>query len=102
MITEFIMEIGYIFKDGDKGKKIIGGADQKYPMNDLSWLNFIHKTILIRTKKGDFLFKVKNIDIFPSISDALNIGLTLHDDLAFDLIDVGDKVYKISDIDHIE
>ena len=49
---------------------------------------------MIRTKKGFIYLKVKKIDIFPSIAGALNIGLTLYDNEKFDLLNIGDKVYK--------
>ena len=29
MITELIMTVGVIFKDGEKGKRIVGGAESK-------------------------------------------------------------------------
>lgn len=96
MITELIMTIGYIFKDGTKGKRIVGGAESHYSTKDLSWLNFKDKEVIIKTLKGDLFFKVKKIDVFPSISGAINIGLTLDDDLRFDDINIGDKVFKIS------
>lgn len=96
MKTELIMTIGFIFKDGEKGKRIVGGAESNYSTNDLSWLNFNGEKILIRTSKEDIFFKVRNIDVFPSISGAINIGLTLVDDIKFDAISVGDKVFKIS------
>lgn len=95
MITELIMTVGYIFKDGEKGKRIVGGAEPNYSTNDLSWLDFNGGEILIRTSKEDMFFKVKKIDVFPSISGAVNIGLTLDADTQFDAISVGDKVYKI-------
>lgn len=95
MKTELIMTIGFIFKDGKKGKRIVGGAESNYSTNDLSWLNFNGEKILIRTSKEDIFFKVRNIDVFPSILGAINIGLTLVDDIKFDAISVGDKVFKI-------
>lgn len=96
MITELIMRVGFIFKDGDKGRRIVGGAEPHYSTDDLSWLNFNGKEIMIRTLKDDIFFKVKKVDVFPSISGAINIGLTLDDDTQFDSINVGDKVFKIS------
>lgn len=96
MKTELIMTIGLIFKDGEKGKRIVGGAEQNYSTNDLSWLDFNGEKVLIRTGKEDVFLKVKNIDVFPSISGAINIGLTLVDDEKFNTISVGDKVFKIS------
>lgn len=95
MTTEYLMNIGFIFKDVEKGRRIVGGADLKYSTTDLSWLDFINENILVKTKSGDFIFKVKKIDVFSSISGALNIGLTLYDDLQFDFLSVGDVVYKI-------
>ena len=50
---------------------------------------------MIRTSKEDMILKVKKIDVFPSISGAMNIGLTLEIDTQFDAISVGDKVFKI-------
>lgn len=44
------MEIGFIFKDGEKGKRIVGGADSKYSCENLDWLNFSQKNVMIRTK----------------------------------------------------
>lgn len=91
---EFLMEIGFIFKNGEKGKRIVGGADFKYSCENLDWLNFTGKDVMIDTKKGFTYFKVKKIDIFPSIAGALNIGLTLYDNEEFVLLGIGDKVYK--------
>ena len=90
------MTVGVIFKDGEKGKRIVGGAESNYPTDDLSWLNFNGGEIMIRTLKKDMFFKVKKIDVFPSISGAINIGLTLDADVQFDAISVGDKVFKVS------
>lgn len=98
METEFLMEIAYIFKNGEKGKRIVGGADSKYPTKDLSWINFTNKNVMIMIKEEAFLFKVKKVDVFPSISGALNIGLTLYEDTNFDSINIGDKVYKIQEV----
>lgn len=95
MITELIMTVGYIFKYGEKGKRIVGGVEPNYSTSDLSWLNFNGEEIMIRTSKEDMFFKVKKIDVFPSISGAINIGLTLDADTQFDAISVGDKVFKI-------
>ena len=102
MKIKFLMEIGFMFKNDEKDKRVVGGADSKYSTKDLSWLDFIDKTIMIKTKKGDLLFKVKKVDVFPSISGSLNIGLTLYDNKQFNFLNVGDKVYKIADIDNIE
>lgn len=49
-------------------------------------------------KEEEFIFKVKKVDVFPSISGALNIGLTLYEDTNFDSINIGDKVYKIQEV----
>ena len=59
MKTELIMTIGLIFKDGEKGKRIVGGAEQNYSTNDLSWLDFNGEKVLIRTGKEDVFLKVK-------------------------------------------
>ncbi len=96
MTTEFLMKVDIIFKDDKKDKRIVGGANSKYPIEDLSWLNFIDKDVMIKTKSGDFLFTVKKIDIFTSISGLLNIGLTLYDNTNFNHLNIGDKVYKIT------
>lgn len=98
METEFLMEIAYILKNGEKGKRIVGGADSKYPTQDLSWLNFRNRNVMIMIKEEGFLFKVKKVDVFPSISGALNIGLTLYEDTNFDSINIGDKVYTIQEV----
>ena len=97
MVPEFLMEIGFIFRDGEKGKRIVGGIDPKYSCEDLSWLDFIDKKIMIKTQKGELILKVKKIDVFPSIAGALNIGLTVYEDAHFDFINIGDRVYKIID-----
>lgn len=102
MTTEFLMEIGCLFKTGEKGKRIVGGVDSKYSVEDFSWLDFTNKNIMIKTKSNDLLFKVKKIDIFPAISGNLNIGLTLDDDEQFNCINIGDKIYKIAEEDNIE
>lgn len=102
MTTEFLMEIGFLFKTGEKGKRIVGGADSKYSVEDFSWLDFTNKNIIIKTKNSELLFKVKKIDIFPAISGNLNIGLTLYDDEQFNLVSIGDKVYKIMEENNIE
>ena len=96
MIKELIMTVGFIFKDGEKGKRIVGGAEPHYLTNDLSWLDFNGKEVMIETSNDEFLFKVEKIDVFPSISGALNIGLTLDDDEKLEAISIGDKVFKIS------
>ena len=93
-MCEFLMEIGFVFKDGEKGKRIVGGVNSKYSCENLEWLNFKEKNVMIKTKKGYIHLKVKRIDIFPSITGALNLGLTLYDDEKFDLLNIGDKVYK--------
>lgn len=95
MIKELLMTVDFIFNDREKGKRIVGGAESHYPTDDLGWLDFMGKEILIQTPKDDLYFKVKKIDIFPSISGAINIGLTLDADTQFDDIKVGDRVFKI-------
>lgn len=95
MITELIMTIDFIFKDSEKGKRIVGGAEPHYSTNDLSWLDFNGKEVMIQTSKDKFFLKVKKIDVFPSISGALNIGLTLDDEVQFENISIGDKVFKV-------
>ena len=97
MLKELIMKVDLIFND-EKGKRIAGGAEPNYSTDDLGWLDFNDKEIMIQTAKGDMFFKVKKIDVFPSISGAINIGLTLDDDAQFDVINIGDKVFKISNI----
>ena len=97
MLAELIMKVDLIFND-EKGKRIVGGAEPNYSTDDLGWLDFNDKEIMIQTAKGDMFFKVKKIDVFPSISGAINIGLTLDDDAQFDVINIGDKVFKISNI----
>lgn len=97
MTTEFLMEIGFLFKTGEK--RIAGGIDSKYSVQDLNWIDFINKNIIIKTKNNDLLFKVKKVDLFPAISSRLNIGLTLYDYQQFDFLNVGDKVYKIAEED---
>lgn len=94
-MTELLMTVDFVFKDGEK--RIAGGAESHYPTDDLAWLNFMGKEIMIQTANGGLFFKVKKIDIFPSISGAINIGLTLDADAQFDSIQVGDKVFKIMD-----
>ena len=49
MTTEYLMNIGFIFKDAEKGRRIVGGADLKYSTTDLSWLDFINENILVKT-----------------------------------------------------
>lgn len=102
MAIEFLMDIGFIFKTNGKEKRIVGGPDPKYSIEDLSWLDFTNKNIVIKVNNSDFLFKVKKIDIFPAISDKFNIGLTLFDDLQFDFLNIGDKVYKITETENVE
>ena len=98
MITELLMTVDFIFESEEKGKRIVGGADPHYPTDDYGWLNFIGKEILIQSSKGDLFIKVKKIDVFPSISGKVNIGLTLDVDKLFDAVAKGDKVYKILDM----
>ena len=56
----------------------------------------MNKNIKIKTKNGDFIFEVKSVDIFSSISGFLNIGLTLYDSIEFDFVNIRDKVYIMS------
>lgn len=95
MITELIMTVGFIIKNSEKGNKIVGGAELCHSTSDLSWLNFDGEEILIQTSKEDMYVVVRKIDVFPSISGAINIGLTLDDAVQLDAISVGDKVFKI-------
>jgi len=96
MKTELIMKVGFIFNDENKGKRIVGGTDLKYPTEDLRWLDFTEKNIIIRAQKEDIYFKVKKIDVFSSIAGLINVGLTLYDNNdQFELINTGDEVYKI-------
>lgn len=50
MKTEYLMDIGYIFKE--KGKRIVGGVPLQYAQKDLNWLDFVNRNILIN---GDVL-----------------------------------------------
>ena len=93
MITELIMTVSHVFRDGEN--RIAGGAESHFPTDDLGWLDFIGKEIMIQTSKDDLFFRVQKIDVFPSISGAVNIGLTLDADARFEDVNVGDKVYKI-------
>ena len=88
------MTVGFIFRNGEK--RIVGGTEHNYPTNDLSWLKFNTGEIMIQTKKEDIFCKVKKKDVFPTISGAINIGLTLDAEAQLDVISVGDKVFKIS------
>lgn len=90
-----LMRVDFILEDGEKGKKIVGGAKSCYPTDDLSWLDFNGKKIMIRTLEGDLYFKVSRIDVFNSISGAINIGLTLNEDIRLDAIHIGDLVFKV-------
>lgn len=95
MKTELLMTIGFIMPDGGEGgKRIVGTAEPRYPTDDLSWLNFRGKEIMIQTSRGDMFFKVKEIHVYNSIWGAINIGLTLDTDNQLDAIKVGDKVWK--------
>lgn len=55
MKTELLMIIDYFFDDSEKIKRIVGGAEPYYSTNDLSWLDFNGKKVMIRTLKGDLL-----------------------------------------------
>lgn len=94
MKTELLMTVGFIMPDGgEEEKRIVGRAEPQYPTDDLSWLNFIGKEIMIQTSRGDMFFKVKEIHVFHSIWGAINIGLTLDTDNQLNAIRVGDKVW---------
>lgn len=95
MAVKFLMEIGFIFKNDTKYKRIVGGTNLSYTDN-LSCLNIVNKNIKIKTKNGDFIFEVKSVDIFSSISGFLNVGLTLYDSIEFDFVNIRDKVYIMS------
>lgn len=94
MTTELLMTVGEIMPDGgERGKRIVGGAKPQYPTNELSWLNFRGKEVMIQTSRGDMLFKVKEIHVFHSIWGGINIGLTLEATPQLDAVRVGDKVW---------
>lgn len=60
MTTELLMTVGVIMPDGgEEGRRIVGGAEPQYPTDDLNWLNFRGKEVLIQTSRGDMLFNVK-------------------------------------------
>lgn len=65
------MTVGFVFNDGEK--RIVGGAESHYPTDDLAWLDFMGKEIMIQTAKGGLFFIVKIIDI-RSHKHWLNIG----------------------------
>lgn len=44
---------------------------------------------MLQTSKEGILFKVKKSDVFPLMSCAINIGLTLYADTQLDSIGVG-------------
>lgn len=57
MRTEFLIEIGFIFKTGEKGERVVEEPVQKF-----NWrfkLVGFRKYILIKTKDRDLLLKVK-------------------------------------------
>lgn len=95
MKTEFLMEVGVILPDDEKGKRIAGGADPHYSTNDLSWLDINGKEILIQSVHNNLFFKVKKAEVFTAIWGGINIGLTLEYDAQLDAISIGDKVFKI-------
>ena len=64
MRLEFLMEVGFIFRGGEKGKRIVGGADSKYPTKKLNWLNIIDEKIMVKNQNGEILFKVKKLIFF--------------------------------------
>lgn len=92
MKTKFLMEIGFILNDNEKNKRIVCGVIADYPINEL---DFVHQDIMIETKTKKFLFKVKKIDLFSSLSGSFNIGFTFYDNTNFRFLHVGDKLYKI-------
>ena len=47
MAVKFLMEIGFIFKNDTKYKRIAGGTNLSYT-DDLSCLNIVNKNIKIR------------------------------------------------------
>lgn len=94
MKTELLMTVDYIFSDDKKGKRIVGGAESHYSTVDLGWLNIMGKEVLIQTSKGEVYFKVIKVDVFPSITGALNIGLTLDADALFESVGIGDQVFR--------
>ena len=60
MTTELLMTVGEIMPDGGEGgKRIVGGAEPQYPTDDLSWLNFRGKEVMIQTSRGDIFFQSK-------------------------------------------
>ena len=48
------------------------------------------KKVMIRTLKDDLFIKVEKIDFFSSISETINIGLTLVDDIQLGDINLRD------------
>lgn len=95
MHTELLMTIDFILQDTEKTKRIAGGAETHWPTDDLRWLDFTGKNIMIRTDKKDLYFTVTKIDISTSIWGAINIALTIDADAQFDAVHRGDKVFKI-------
>lgn len=96
MKTEFLMKIGFIFKNDEKQKRIVGGTSLKYSNESFHLLNIINKNIVVKTKNENLIFQVKNVDVFSSISGSLNVGLTLYDSKEFNFLSIGDEVYIIS------
>lgn len=81
---------------GEGGIRIVGGAEPQYPTDDLSWLNFRGKEVMIQTSRGNMLFRVKEIHVFQSIWGGINIGLTLNDDPRLAAVKAGDKVFRLT------
>lgn len=95
---EFLMTVAVVLPHDGEGKRIVGGAAPHYPAEDISWLDFSGKEVMLQTSAGEMRFKVKEIHVFTSIWGGINIGLTLEDSLYLDAIKAGDKVFKfISD-----
>lgn len=95
MRTKFLMTIDFIFKNDEK-QKIVGGTNLKYSDESFHLLNIINKDVVMKTKNENFIFQVKNVDVFSSISGLLNVGLTLYDSKEFNFLSIGDEVYIIS------
>ncbi len=95
MKLKFLIEISFILKNGEKDKRIVCGVKADYLMKNFNNLNLVHQDIIIKTQTGNFIFKVKKIDVFSSISGSFNIGFTLYDNANFHFLNVGDKIYNI-------
>ncbi|NDO47415.1 hypothetical protein [Clostridium sp. MD294] len=91
----FLITINFILFLNIKCKRVVGGTSLNI-IDDLSWLNIINGYIMVKTKSRNFIFKVKNIDLFWSISGFLNIGLVLYDSKEFNFLSIGYEVHIIS------